>query len=272
MARTREEILEEWQRLQGCRPYVFGEFRSILLRHNPLGINFETKGGREEPSAIGLNHILLSHPHTYDPAVVGILSSLSPEGPSGPEDFGRIVHEAFVWWLDKDTAGTRERYSAIGAEMWQFFQGLRAKVAAIEANLVGLNPVLLQFCSRHGFGMLMFWPGRSLCLLEGEISQSMDLTLDAKVDQELLDRGFHPDLQWSLDADAWLELDRDPERHQLSRPVFEHWSYSRFFPILADTLESGLDMLNGMNEVEIRKHGRATATVSWLPPSPGPGT
>jgi len=256
MARTREEILEEWQRLQGCRPYVFGEFRSILLRHNPLGINFETKG----------------HPHKYDPAVVGILSSLSPEGPSGPEDFGRIVHEAFVWWLGEDTAGTRERYSAIGAEMWQFFQGLRAKVAAIEANLVGLNPVLLQFCSRHGFGMLMFWPGRSLCLLEGEISQSMDLTLDAKVDQELLDRGFHPDLQWSLDADAWLKPDTDPERHQLSRPVFEHWSYSRFLPILADILEGGLDMLNGMNEVEIRKHGRATATSCRLPPPPGPRT
>lgn len=238
----------ERQWFSACRRYLIGEFRSILFRHNPLGINFGTD------------------PHGYNMEVISILSSLSVQVSSGPEDFGRIVHEAFAMAIGEDAAGTRERYSAIAEEMWQFFQRLRAKVAAIEANLVELNPVFLQFCSRHGYILIPFgadWPGSQVCNVKGEIHRCLDLKMEVKV-EELLDRGFHPDLQWSLYARGSLPSDRDPEMHTLSLPVFEHWSYSRFLPILADILESGLDMLNGMKEVEIIKHGRKIGSATTL--------
>jgi hypothetical protein len=131
----------------------------------------------------------------------------------------------------------------------------RANVAAIEAKLVELDPMFLQFCSRHGYRFsptVELWPRRRVSRRQ-EIDRCMDLTMEVGV-QEVLDRGFHPDLQWSLYTSGSLPL--DPELHILSRPVFEHLSYSRFLPILADSLERGLEMLNRMNEDEIHRHGK----------------
>jgi hypothetical protein len=132
----------------------------------------------------------------------------------------------------------------------------RANVAAIESRLKELDHIFLQFCSRHGYTFsptVELWPRRRVWRRQ-EIDRSMGLTMEVGV-QDVLDRGFYPDLQWSFSASGSLLPGKDPETHVLSRPVFEHIPFSRLESLLQDGLERGLKMLNSMTEGEILTHG-----------------
>ena len=133
----------------------------------------------------------------------------------------------------------------------------RANVAAIEANLAMLDDVFLQFCSRHGYAFsshVQLWPRRRVWRRQ-EIDRCMDLNMDVGV-QDVLDRGFQPELPWSLYATGSLSQSKDPADRFLSRPVFEHLHFSQLASILASNLERGLEILNSMTESEILRDGQ----------------
>ena len=132
----------------------------------------------------------------------------------------------------------------------------RANVAAIESNLARLDGVFEQFCSRAGYTfspIVQLWP-RQRVWQRQEIDRCMDLTMEIGV-QEVLDRGFDPNLRWSLSASGSLHPGRDPDVHILSRAVFEHVPFSALASVLANGLERGLEVLDSMTETEILTHG-----------------
>lgn len=98
----------------------------------------------------------------------------------------------------------------------------RANVAAIESKLAGLDEVFLQFCSRQGYtfsSTVQLWPRRRVWRRQ-EVARCMDLRMDVGV-QDVLNRGFYPELPWSFCANGSLLPASDPNIHILACPVFE---------------------------------------------------
>lgn len=75
----------------------------ILLTHDPIGINF------------GFNT------DEYDPETGTILPRLKTC--RSAEDVTTVVHEEFQQWFGSDTAGSRDKYNLIAAEIWELWQG-----------------------------------------------------------------------------------------------------------------------------------------------------
>src|SRR5690349_6720121 len=91
----------------------------------------------------------------------------------------------------------------------------RANVAAIESKLKELDVVFRQFCSREAYtfsAMVDLWPRRRVWRRQ-EIDRCMDLTMTIGVVgvQDVLDRGFYPELPWSLFASGSLPPGTDPD-------------------------------------------------------------
>ena len=76
--------------------------RSLRDRHDPIGINFE------------------DNTDEYDPEAGTILPRLRRD--LSVEKTTGIVHEEFVRWFERKTAGSRERYSPIAAEIMTAYQ------------------------------------------------------------------------------------------------------------------------------------------------------
>jgi hypothetical protein len=135
----------------------------------------------------------------------------------------------------------------------------RANVAAIASKLRELDAVFRQFCSREGYTfrrMVDLWPRRRVWRRQ-EIDRCMDLTMTIGIVgvQDVLDRGFYPELPWSLYASGSLLPGTDPDIHILSRPVLEQVPFSQVASTLADSLERGLQILNCMTETQILTQG-----------------
>jgi hypothetical protein len=135
----------------------------------------------------------------------------------------------------------------------------RANVAAIESKLAELDGVFKEFCAREGYmfsPIVQLWPRRRVWRRQ-EIDRCMDLTMTIGTVgvQDVLDRGFYPELPWSLCASGSLPLGTDPDIHILSRPVFEQVPFSQVASTLADSLKRGLQILNSMTESEILTRG-----------------
>jgi hypothetical protein len=133
----------------------------------------------------------------------------------------------------------------------------RANVAAIESKLAELDGVFRTFCAREGYTfspIVQLWPRRRVWRRQ-EIDRCMDLTMEEGV-QDVLDRGYDPQLQWSLWACGSLPRSADPDIRILSRPVFEHVPFSHLSSALGDGLERGLRLLNDMTGDEIKAHGQ----------------
>jgi hypothetical protein len=150
-----------------------------------------------------------------------------------------------------------------------------ANVAAIESKLAELDDLFLQFCSRQVYRfspIVQLWPRRRVWRRQ-EVDRCMDLTMDIGV-QDVLDRGYHPGLPWSLYASGSVRPDAVPDVHILSRPVFEHVPFSILASVLVDGLERGLQILNAMTETEIltqgQKFGRSAEPNA--PPNGDPAT
>ena len=104
MARTREQILEERRRLKSEFGELFDAISALLFRADPIGISFDNENTDE-----------------YDPEVGTILPRL--RNCTCADDVLSVVYEEFVRWFDgEDTAGPRERYQPIAAEIWQLWQ------------------------------------------------------------------------------------------------------------------------------------------------------
>jgi len=154
----------------------------------------------------------------------------------------------------------------------------RANVAAIESKLKELDAVFRQFCSREGYtfsAMVDLWPRRRVWRRQ-EIDRCMDLTMTIGVVgvQDVLDRGFYPELPWSLFASGSLPPGTDPDVHILSRPVLDQVPFSRMASALADSLQRGQQILNSMTKSEILTRGEKCGRHRAEPgasPNGGPG-
>jgi hypothetical protein len=105
MSRTREEILEERRQLKAEYGQSFDSIAALLLRHDPIGIDFDV------------------NPDEYEPETGTILPRLRECQSAG--DVLRMVHQEFVRWFDADTAGLEEHYAGIAAEIWQLWASSR---------------------------------------------------------------------------------------------------------------------------------------------------
>jgi len=93
---------EERKRLSSSYKQLLNEVSPILFRHDPIGINFE------------------DNTDEYDPEAGTILPRFRRD--LSVEETAAIVHEEFVRWFEAETAGSRERYSAIAAEILTAYQ------------------------------------------------------------------------------------------------------------------------------------------------------
>ncbi len=101
MNTDRERIIEERKRLRSEYRDLFDSVASLLFRHDPIEINFETNTDE------------------YEPEVGTILPRL--RDCASQEDALRVVHEEFARWFDQDTAGSADRYEEISKEIWQLW-------------------------------------------------------------------------------------------------------------------------------------------------------
>jgi len=151
----------------------------------------------------------------------------------------------------------------------------RENVAAIESRLADLDEIFRQFCSHQDYKFsptVDLWPRRRVWRRQ-EIDRCMDLTMEVGV-QDVLDRGFYPELPWSLYASGSLRPGTDPDVHILSHPVFQHVPFFHLASALVDGLERGLEILNSLTESEILTHGRkfGRRAEPGAPPNGGPPT
>jgi hypothetical protein len=113
MATDRDKIIEERKRLRSEYRELFDSVSSVLFRHDPIEINFETNTDE------------------YEPEVCTILPRL---GDCASEaDVARVVHEEFMRWFGEDSVSTADQYAEISAEIWRLW--LRFQQEAKQAKL-----------------------------------------------------------------------------------------------------------------------------------------
>lgn len=110
MARTREQIREERRKLKAEYGKLFDTVAALLFRHDPIGISSDDNFDEYEPET---------------GTILPRLQSCKSEG-----DALVVVHEEFVRWFDAPTAGSREHYKQISAEIWQLWQSRRLPEAS----------------------------------------------------------------------------------------------------------------------------------------------
>jgi hypothetical protein len=92
----------ERKRLSSSYKLLLNEISAILFRHDPIGINFA------------------DNTDEYDPEAGTILPRLRRD--LSAEEATAIIHEEFVRWFEPEITGSRERYSAIAAEILTAYQ------------------------------------------------------------------------------------------------------------------------------------------------------
>jgi hypothetical protein len=100
--KTPEQIQEEklWLKAQYGR--MFDGITALLFKHDPVGINFEDNADEYEPET-----------RTILPRLITCHSA---------EDTLGVVHEEFVRWFDRGTAGPPEHYAQIASEIWNLWE------------------------------------------------------------------------------------------------------------------------------------------------------
>ena len=101
MTTDRERIIEERKRLRSEYRELFDTVSSLLFRHDPIEINFETNTDE------------------YEPEVGTILPRL--RDCASEADVVRVVHEEFMRWFGEDSVGSAEQYAEISAEIWRLW-------------------------------------------------------------------------------------------------------------------------------------------------------
>jgi hypothetical protein len=130
-----------------------------------------------------------------------------------------------------------------------------ARIHAVEAKLSELDPILHDFCTRRGFtfsSQIGVWPRRKAWARE-EIDRALDLVMDLTV-PEVMERGFYPDMPWSLHATASVNLPL-PGR-LLSEDIFRGLPFSELAGVLSAQLEDGLARLRQIRHADIIARGQ----------------
>jgi len=136
-----------------------------------------------------------------------------------------------------------------------------ARVQTVEAKLAELDPILHDFCTRRGFrfsSQVGVWPRRRAWARE-EIDRALDLVMDLTV-PEVMERGFYPEMPWSLRATASVMLPL-PGR-LLSEDVFHGLPFSQLAESLSAQLEDGLVILRKVKHEDIVTRGQVHGRVA----------
>ena len=139
---------------------------------------------------------------------------------------------------------------------------INARIQAVEAKLAELDQILHGFCTENGYtfsSQVGVWPRRKVWARE-EIDRALDLTMDLTV-PEVMERGFYPEMPWSLCATASLMLPPPEPGRLLSEYVFQRLPFSQLAEVLPARLADGLAMLQRFKRADIiargQIHGRA---------------
>lgn len=131
-----------------------------------------------------------------------------------------------------------------------------AMIQALEAKLSELDPILHGFCNEAGFTFTCLvgsWPRRKVWVRE-EIDRCLDLTMESTV-SEIMDRGFYPEMPWSLRATASL-MQVNKHARVLSIDVFRGLPFSELAGVLALRLEDGQKLLRGLTREDVVARGQ----------------
>ena len=139
-----------------------------------------------------------------------------------------------------------------------------ARVDAIEAKLTELDPIMQSFCARRSFRFSKMvdenrtlWPRRGMSARE-DIDRLIHLTMDLTV-AEVMERGFYPEMPWSLYAAATLPIAIGQPTRILSTDVFRGVPYSRLAAVLGKGLEDGLSILRRLTREDVITKGEIVA-------------
>jgi hypothetical protein len=89
------------RRRKGEYKVLFETTSAIMLKHNPIGLDFETNIDE------------------YDPEARTVIPRLRDCASSG--DVERVLHEEFCAWFTPELAGPAEAYRAMAEELWRFW-------------------------------------------------------------------------------------------------------------------------------------------------------
>src|SRR5437667_2125481 len=107
-------------------------------------------------------------------------------------------------------------------------------IQSVETHLATLDPILHEFCTRRGYTFRSFvgvWPRRGAWRRE-EVDRGFNLTMDFTV-PEVMERGFSPDMPWSLHVSASLRPAADHTVRFLTADVFQRLPFSSLHDKLA---------------------------------------
>lgn len=146
----------------------------------------------------------------------------------------------------------------------------KVKIQTVEKKLSELDPIWESFCARHEYRFLPgreLWPNR-MAWGHGEIEHRLALTTDLTF-AEVLERGFHAEMPWSLYAMATIPMLRYSQgkviQVSLSPPgslhpvltfeLFRRVAFSELSDVLEKQLERGFSMLNEVTREDILQKG-----------------
>lgn len=133
---------------------------------------------------------------------------------------------------------------------------ITARIQAVEAKLVELDPIFHSFCARRNYKFsshVGVWP-RRLVWARVEIDRTIALTMDLTV-PEVMERGFYYEMPWSLSGGASLPIEADQPIRILNIDVFRNVPYSQLLGILPPGLEEARAKLDKITREEIIARG-----------------
>jgi hypothetical protein len=134
------------------------------------------------------------------------------------------------------------------------------RIQAIETHLATLDPILRDFCIRHDYtfsSSVGVWPRRRAWRRE-EVDRCFDLTMDLTV-PEVMERGFSPDMPWSLYVSASTRPPDFISARILTVDMFRRLPFSLLHERLATDLEAGLATLLTFTAEVIDERGQTHA-------------
>jgi hypothetical protein len=131
------------------------------------------------------------------------------------------------------------------------------RIQSIETRLATLDPTLRDFCARHDYTFsspVGVWPRKRAWRRE-EVDRCFDLTMDLTV-REAMERGFYPDMPWSLYITASTRPPHPDEVRFLTADVFRQLPFSSLCDRLGADLEIGLTTLTTFTLETINERGQ----------------
>lgn len=134
------------------------------------------------------------------------------------------------------------------------------RIQVVETHLAALDPIFHEFCTRHDYtfsSLVGVWPRRRAWRRE-EVDRCFDLTMDLTV-PEVMERGFSPDMPWSLYVTASTRPPDLVPAHFLTADLFRRLPFSSLRDRLAADLEAGLATLQTFTPEVIDERGQTRA-------------